>query len=358
MLYAVIMSGGSGTRFWPRSRTSMPKQLLPLVNGRSLLEETVHRILPAIPGENIFVITNCAQGAETKRQLAETVPEDNIILEPVGRDTAACIGLAAALLKRRDPEAVLVVLPADHLISPKEKFNELILQGAKQAVPGRVLTLGAKPSYPATGFGYIEQGEILEDSKVPLYGVSTFKEKPALEIAKRYVAEQRFLWNCGIFIWRADTVLEEIGKSKPGLLAAIDEIAARYGEDDFEAVLDEKYRDLEKISIDYAVLENCQSIGVLAIDFEWNDLGSWSAVETLHEANDDGHRVWDAEHISVESKDCFVVGDGKMIATVGVKDLVVVQTEDATLIVHRDKVQQVKDVVGILEKSGRRDLLS
>lgn len=358
MLYAVIMSGGSGTRFWPRSRTSMPKQLLPMVNGRSLLEETVSRVLPAIPGDRIFVITNCAQGKETRRQLEGQVPPENVILEPVGRDTAACIGLAAALLKRQDPDAVLVVLPADHLISPRERFNELIQQAAAQAIPGRVLTLGAKPSYPATGFGYIEQGEILEHSPTALHAVSTFKEKPKLELAEQYVAEKRFLWNCGIFIWRADTVLAELGKSKPSLLSALEEIAARFGEDDFATVLDEKYRALEKISIDYAVLENCQSIGVLAIDFDWNDLGSWSAVENLHRPNEEGHRVWEAEHVSVESTDCFVVGNGKMIATVGVKDLVVVQTEDATLIVHRDKVQQVKDVVGILEKQGRKDLLN
>ncbi|MDF1667579.1 MAG: mannose-1-phosphate guanylyltransferase [Planctomycetota bacterium] len=357
MLYAVIMSGGSGTRFWPRSRTSMPKQLLPLVNGRSLLEETVSRVLPAIPGDNIFVITNCAQGEETRRQLKGQVPAENIILEPVGRDTAACIGLAAALLKRRDPDAVLVVLPADHLISPRERFNELIQQAATQATPGRVLTLGARPSYPATGFGYIEQGEILENSRIPLHAVSTFKEKPKLELAEQYVAAKSFLWNCGIFIWRADTVLDELRKSKPSLLKDLEVIAERFGEDDFASVLDEKYRGLEKISIDYAVLENCQSIGVLAIDFEWNDLGSWSAVETLHEPNDEGHRVWEAEHISVDSEGCFIVGDGKMIATVGVKDLVVVQTKDATLIVHRDKVQQVKDVVGLLEAKGREDLL-
>jgi mannose-1-phosphate guanylyltransferase len=357
MLYAVIMSGGSGTRFWPRSRTSRPKQLLPLVNGRSLLEETVSRILPSIPGENIFVITNRAQGDETKRQLAKQVPSENVILEPFGRDTAPCIGLAAAVLKKRDPEAVLLVLPADHLISPAWRFNELIQQAAEQATAGRIITLGAKPTYPATGFGYIEQGPVIEQSQTPLYEVARFKEKPALETAQRYLDKGSFLWNCGIFIWRADTILNELGKTRPDMLTGLTKIAQAFGSDTFERVLEEQYQTFEKISIDYAVLEHCQSIGVLAIDFEWNDLGSWTAVEALHEPDEHNHRHLDADHISVDSSSCFVVGCGHVIATVGVKDLIIVQTEDATLICHRDKAQQVKQVVQELESLGRSDLL-
>jgi mannose-1-phosphate guanylyltransferase len=328
-----------------------------MVNGRSLLQETVRRISPAIPGECIFVITNRAQGVESRRQLAGEVPEGNIIMEPFGRDTAPCIGLAAALLKKRDPDAVLVVLPADHLISPAERFNDLIAQAAKQAGPSQVITLGAAPTYPATGFGYIEQGELLEPSETPLHRVSQFKEKPDLETAKSYIEAGRFLWNCGIFVWRADTILTELGRTKPEMRQGLERIADSYGSEAFEAVLEKEYNGFEKISIDYAVLENCKSIGVLAIDFEWNDLGSWTAVEQLHDKNDEGHRVLDAEHISVDSEGCFVVGCDSVIATVGVKDLIIVQSKDATLICHRDKVQDVKAVVQELERRGRRDLL-
>lgn len=357
MLHAVIMSGGSGTRFWPRSRTSQPKQLLPLLGGDSLLQRTVARIEALIPGERTWIVTNRAQEQETRRQLSAKVPAENILIEPFGRDTAPCIGLAAEILRLKDPDARMVVLPADHLIEPAEAFRA-VLEQASAAIDGeRVVTLGARPNYPATGFGYIEMGEALEGFE-GLNTVLRFKEKPALETAKEYVAQKQFLWNCGIFLWHSRTVLDEIQKNKPALAEGLKRIASAFGSEHYESVLEKEYGAFEKVSIDYAVLEHKDDIAVAAIDFSWNDLGSWQAVESLYEANDEGHRVVEAEHVSIDSERCFVYGNGRTIATVGVKDLVVIQTEDATLICPRERVQDVKKVVAELQQRGRRELLT
>jgi mannose-1-phosphate guanylyltransferase len=355
MLHAVIMSGGSGTRFWPRSRTSRPKQLLALHGERSLLQQTVDRVAEAIPDERIVVVTNRAQAAETRRQLPQ-LPRENILIEPFGRDTAPCIGLAAGLIAARDPEACLAVLPADHLIEPKERFNALLQRGAEAAETGLIVTLGAPPDRPATGFGYIERGA--QSADFPgLYEVSSFKEKPDQKTAEAYLEAGRFLWNCGIFIWRADTILEQLSASKPRIAEGIARLVAAAGGSDFDRRLEAEYEAFEKISIDYAVLERAERIAVIAIDFEWDDLGSWLAVEKLHAPDPQGHRVIDVDHLGIDSKNCFVAGDGRLIATVGVEDLIIVQTGDATLICRRDRAEDVKAVVEALKSQGKTALL-
>ena len=358
MLHAVILSGGSGTRFWPMSRTARPKQLLPLLDGRSLLTETIDRLDGLVPPERVLIVTNRAQEAETRRQ-APSLPPENILIEPFGRDTAPCIGLAAAILEQRCPGATMAVLPADHRITPAEAFRDVLARAAEAAGPGRVITLGATPNRPATGFGYIEAGDADPDH-AGLRLVRSFKEKPDLATAERYIASPDYLWNCGIFVWRATTVLDQLAAHKPELhagLTRIAEAAASGPEARFRDVLGREYEAFEKISIDYAVLEHCDAIGVFAIDFAWDDLGSWTAVERLHEPDEQGLRVVQADLASIESRNCFVHGDGRAIALIGVEDLVVVQTEDATLICHRDKVEKVKGIVSELATRGRGDLL-
>lgn len=353
MLYAVIMSGGSGTRFWPRSRTAAPKQLLPLFDGRSLLQETLARILPEVPADRVLVITNRAQEKETRAQLPE-LPADNIVIEPTGRDTAPCIGLAAAILQARDPNAILAVLPADHRIEPAEAFRETLARAAALVEPGQVITLGAPPNRPATGFGYIQAGEEMDER---LYRVERFKEKPDLATARRYLEASVYLWNCGIFIWHARTVLDELGRRDLSIHRRVLRIAEAWGTEDQEAVLEREYAAMERISIDYAVLERCADIAVIAIDFAWDDLGSWTAVERLYPSDENGNRSLDARHLAIDSVNTFVVGEGPLVATIGVENLIVVQTPDALLICRRDRAEDVKLLVKRLEAEGRSDLL-
>jgi len=354
-LTAVIMAGGSGTRFWPRSRTNRPKQLLALAGERSLLQSTVDRLEGLIPADRVMIVTNAAQELETRRQLPELPPE-NIVVEPFGRDTAPCVGLAAAIVSRQEPEARLLVLPADHLIEPAASFRALVSEALPQVLDGRVVTFGAMPTHPATGFGYIETGEALGAG---LQRVRRFKEKPDRETAEGYLDAGNFLWNCGIFLWTARTVLDELAAQEPEMHAGLLRIAAAWGDSEARSVLKREYELFRRVSIDYAVLERAREILVSRIDFSWSDLGSWTAVEELHEADAEGHRRQGIELVSLDAERCFVSGDGSehLLALIGVKDLIVVKTADATLICHRDRVQDVKAVVAELKARRRDDLV-
>jgi mannose-1-phosphate guanylyltransferase len=352
--YAVIMAGGSGTRFWPLSRRDRPKQLLPLGRGdESLLRATLGRIAPVIPPERTLVVTSAALADATAEELPE-VPRDNILAEPVGRNTAPCVGWAAARIHRHDPQGTLAVLPADHHIGDEQAFAETIRLSLSQASEGDLVTVGIRPSRPETGYGYIEMAEPLTEG---VHRARRFVEKPNKQRAEQFLAAGHFLWNSGMFFFRADVILDAIRAHLPGLgraLRALDE-AAEQGREARE--LARSYPGLPKVSIDHGVMEKVDRVAVVPGDFGWSDLGSWTTAWELaeHDAQDnalpEGSVAVDVERSYARAK------EGKRVALIGVKDLIVVDTEDALLVVPRDRAQDVRQVVDELTERGDDDYL-
>lgn len=359
MLHAMIMAGGGGTRFWPRSRRDRPKQFLTLTGERTLLQQAVERVEGLVPPERTWVITAHEHVAETGRQLADRVGW-HIVGEPLGRDTAACIALGAALVARVDPDAVLLVTPADHVIEPAQRFRQAV-QVAVQLVaehPGALVTFGVPPTFPATGYGYIERGaEVPGRQGLHVFRVQSFREKPDAETAERLLATGRYYWNSGLFVWRAATILRELRDQQPALATAIERIADAWGDADRDEVFRREYEPLAKLSIDYAVLEHAAEALVIQAPFSWDDVGSWLALERLHPQDADHNTVL-AQHEGVATERCVIVGDGgHLIATVGVRDLLIVQDGAAILVAHRDCEGDVKKLVEQLRQRGREDYL-
>lgn len=350
--FAVIMAGGSGTRFWPLSRRDRPKQLLPLApGGQSLLAATVQRVLGRIPAERILVVTAERLRDATAAEVPQ-VPAHNILAEPIGRNTAPCVGWAAAHVRRRDPDGVLAVLPADHHIGNERAFLELIRAGVEAGAEGELVTVGVKPSRPETGYGYVEIGEEVDEG---VHRARRFVEKPNKSRADQFFASGRYLWNSGMFFFRADTILEAIRDHLPGLgqaLEAFDEAAAAGRED--EAV-ERGYAALPAVSIDHGVMEKAHSVLVIPGDFGWSDLGSWTTTWELAERDADDNAL-PPDAVVIDSTGSYVrVPEGKLVALVGVDDLIVVDTEDALLVVPRDRAQDVRRVVDALrERNDRR----
>jgi len=350
-MFGVIMAGGQGTRFWPKSRRSRPKQLLNIVGDESMIKKTVNRLIPAIPKENIYAVINISHFDETKEQTG--LSDDNIIVEPMGRNTAPCIGLAALYVERKDPEGVMVVLPADHHIEDEDSFLETLLVAKKAAYEkGCLVTLGIKPESPATGFGYIEKGELLGNSGTKdLFSVRRFTEKPDLDTAKRFLAEGNFLWNSGIFIWKASTIIEEIKIHLPLLHKGLEEIRKAIGTDREEKIIAKVYSNIEGISIDYGVMEKSNITAVIPSDFGWNDVGSWSSLDELLSKDEHGNIV-KGKCLPLETGDTIMYGRDKLIATLGLDGLVIVDTGDVILIARKDRCQDVRKIVEKLEKEG------
>ena len=351
MLQGVIMSGGSGTRFWPLSRNARPKQFLKFGSDRTLLQSTADRCVPLIPSERMWVVTNAVQAEETRRQL-DTVPSEHVLVEPKGRNTAPCVGLAALKLTQVDPDAIMAVMPADHAISPSDVFR----QGLARAValvendPSRLVLFGVRPTYPATGFGYIEQGEALAASS-PGCRVHSFREKPDHDTATRYLQEGRYLWNCGIFVWKAQTILDRLAEFEPelhaGLVRIVDGPAAGYADR-----LASGFPELKSISIDYAVLERAANVCVLEAPFDWDDIGSWESLARLQGADATGNTVV-GPHCGLDTRGCIVHSEnGHLIATVDVDDLLIVHTPDATLVTRRGDEQALRRIIEELKSRG------
>jgi mannose-1-phosphate guanylyltransferase len=354
MLHALIMAGGGGTRFWPRSRLKRPKQFLALGGERTLLQQAFDRIEAAVPPERAWIITGAMYREETARQLP-SLAADRVIGEPFGRDTAACIGLGAALMFRQDPTAVMLVMPADHVIEPAQEFRRAVQVAEQMAeeYPDALITFGIPPTYPATGYGYIHRGpSVTQRQGISVYRVQQFCEKPSADVAERFVVSGEYFWNSGIFMWPAATILNALRDNQPKLAIAVKQIADAWPTTEREAVLRREYEGLARISIDYAVMEKAKEVLVVQAPFRWDDVGSWLALERMHPQDADGNTVL-ATHCGLKTRGCVIVGDpGHLIATVGVENLLIVHDGDATLVADRRDEGTVKQIVELLKKNG------
>lgn len=348
--YVVIMAGGRGERFWPESRLKRPKHLLPIVGGKPMLAQTVERLGAVVPPEHVLVVTHAEQ-VSAVREVCSMLPAENIIGEPVGRDTAAAVGLATLLVKHRNPEAAFAMLPADHVIHDAAGFQRVIAQAFEAAERDDALvTVGIRPTYPATGYGYIEQGiGIGEVDGRPVYSVAQFKEKPDLAHAKEYVASGKFYWNAGMFFWRVPVISECFNAFTPGLwaaLQAIDEGLAAGRK--LDGLLAEFYPDLEKISIDFAIMEKAKKVQMVESGFDWDDVGAWPAVARHFPEDETGNVSRGEVVIHDGSGNIAIAAKDHTVTLVGVDDLIVVQTADATLVCRKDRSEDIKQLVKTL----------
>jgi mannose-1-phosphate guanylyltransferase len=352
--YGLILAGGRGTRFWPRSRRRSAKQVLNVVGERSLIQSTVDRLAPLIPPERLWVLTNDYLRDEIARQLPG-IPPAQIVAEPAQRNTAPAIGLAAHVLHSMDPQAVMGVFPSDHVIARESRFRQVVSSALRAARGGQIAVLGIAPRWAETGYGYIEFAPGAQPGLKPA-AVLAFREKPDAATARRYVASGRFYWNAGMFFWKTGVLLEGLRRHLPRTATLLASLPP-YQDARFFARLQEVYPRCENISIDYALLEKAENVrGIPCDEFGWNDVGSWNAVHELlpHDAHGN---VVDREAIVKDSRGNYVDAGGKLVALVGVENLVVVDTPDALLIATRDRAQQVSDIVKILEQRNREDLL-
>ena len=369
---AVVLAGGSGTRFWPRSRRARAKQVLKLDGERTMIQQTVARLEDMLPGHDVWVITNDLLYKTIAEQLPE-VPAKQILHEPEARNTAPACGLAAFLLERDAPQTVIGIFPSDHTIGKVARFHMILRAGIKLAASGpRIVVLGVPPTRAETGYGYIEMGEAVTPASVggesiPVRRVRRFTEKPDAVRARAFLRAGNYVWNSGMFLWSAKTLCDAIREHSPQMAPLLEKIAAAWGTPEFEKVFAELYPQCESISIDYAVLEPRSAKGEMAselyclpADFAWNDLGSWAALhEFVLESKEvkSANVVESAYDVQIASSGCYVFAPQKTVALVGVKDLVVVETDDALLITTRDGSQSVGKVVEELKKAGRTDLI-
>jgi len=337
--FAIVMAGGTGTSFWPLSRASLPKQLLPLAGGEeSLLSATIRRISTVVAREDVFVVTSEALADAIRAEVE--LPEANVLAEPIGRNTAPCVGWAATRVARVDPHAVCVVLPADHHVSDEATYVETLKRAIAAADTGAIVTIGIQPSRPETGYGYIETGDEIDEG---VHRARRFVEKPNRQRAEQLLASGGFLWNSGMFFFKTSAMLEAIREHLPGLSAALDDFSAATLEDEATLVR-ENYATLPAVSIDHGVMEKVADVAVVPGDFGWSDLGSFASAWELAEQDEQQNVLGDA--LSHESEGCFVRAPaGKLVAIVGLKDVVVVDTDDALLVVPRERAQDVKAIV-------------
>ncbi len=354
--YAVVMAGGSGTRFWPLSRRKHPKQLLELFGHGTLLEQTVARLHALIPPERIYVYTNELIWSEVCRRLPQ-IPRAQIVAEPASRNTAPTLGVAAHEICRRDPQALMLVLPADHVIAKVAEFHRVLRAGCETAeVEGRSVVIGLKPSHPDTGYGYVRIGA--PEARIAgqqIHRVAKFTEKPPLAVARRYVASGRYLWNGGMFIWRACTLLENFAKYQPAMANQLAHLAEEGGVRSRKAFR-RLFPKFEKVSIDFAIMEKITDIYAVSADIGWNDVGSWATVYDLSAKDDEGS-VRPQRSLCLDSHGNMIVAKRTFVVTVGIRDMVIVETDDALLICPRDRSQDVGKAVQAMDKAGLKELL-
>jgi mannose-1-phosphate guanylyltransferase len=361
--FVIIMAGGSGERFWPLSREKMPKQLLTLLGKRSFLQQAVDRVLPLVPLKNIFIITNAAQAAEVRKQLPK-LPKENVVAEPVGRDTCAAVTLGAALVGSRSTTGVMAVLPADHVIPDEKKFQQVLSDAFDLAARGQaIVTIGIKPTEPATGYGYIHTGMELptppgaKKTRTVFFKAEKFVEKPNFETALEYVNSGQYRWNAGMFVWSFITVTNGLEKHQPEMFAACQRwFKVANNPAKLAKVLAKEYPEIKKVSIDYALMEHAQNVVVADGAFEWDDLGAWNALSRHIKADAEGNcAVADFIHVDAARN---IIYDARTknrtpIAVVGLRDSVLVQTDDAVLLAHKSQTQKIKELVKKLAADAR-----
>jgi mannose-1-phosphate guanylyltransferase/mannose-6-phosphate isomerase len=363
-IYTVIIAGGSGTRFWPLSRQDTPKQLLSIGGKETLIQATVSRMNPVVPYNRTYIVTNSNQVESINLQLLtmtgasryESIPtwDTHFIVEPEAKNTAPAIGLAAIHLRYLDPRAIMVILPSDHIIKDNKKFRNSVLLGAKASSGGYLVTIGIKPDRPETGYGYIKCGRKIEGG---IYSVEEFKEKPDKSMAEKYLKEGNYYWNSGIFIWRADTILKAIKKHMPKLYESLIRIEKTIGTKKVEEVTKAVFSKIKSESIDYGVLEKADKVAIVPAEMGWCDVGSWHALDYVLPVDADNN-VKKGNLVSIDNKNSILYCGKRLVAAVGLENMIVVDTPDATLICPRDKAQEVKRIVDILKKRGAKECVT
>jgi mannose-1-phosphate guanylyltransferase len=363
-VYAVIMAGGGGTRFWPWSREKRPKQVLPILSARSMIWETVERIRPFVPREKIYIVTARSQVAGLRREIPQ-IPEENLLAEPVGRNTAPCLCLAAIHVRRKDPRGVMVVLSADHYIGNHRGF----LQTLRAAVDfarkqDYLVTLGVVPTGPETGYGYIEKGRPLAKTRgLSFLQAKSFREKPSLPKARAYLRTGKYLWNSGMFIWRADVFWEAVQRHLPGLFAEMRHLEKTLGTGREKKALEAAYACCPAISVDYGIMEKAKNVALIEGQFSWNDVGSWAALGNIFAPDKNGNalifrpRAGQGRSLLLDSSGCLVRSEEKLIALIGMKNTVVVEAGNAFLVCPRDRSQDVRRVLEELKVRGWKEYL-
>ena len=356
MVYGVIMAGGKGTRLWPEGRSAKPKQLLSLTDERPMIRVAVERLSPLIPIERQLIVTT----EDYAPQIADALPEfppENILREPEGRDTAPCIGWSAVKIVERDPDAVMAVVTADHAISGEDRFREVLDAAISFASREDIIvTIGLTPTRPDTGLGYICVGDVHATSGgIDICHVDKFVEKPDIDTARRYLEEGNYLWNSGMFMMRASHALDLFRQHQPVHHSLLMKISESVGTDREENVTRECYSEFPKISIDYALMERAENVAVIRGDFGWLDIGTWAVLDRFREHDGSGNVV-DGEHVGIDTEGCIIRSHQGIVATIGVRDLVIISTPDALLICPKDQAQRVREMVALLDESGRSQL--
>ncbi len=356
-LYALIMAGGGGTRLWPLSRRQHPKQTLTLVGDRSMFQMAVDRLRPLLPPERILVVTAAEQVAPLAAQVPE-LPHENFIVEPVGRNTAPCIGLAALHLQHRDPQAVMAVVTADHYIRYMDTFCDVLQAARAVAEQGYLVTLGIEPTYPATGYGYIRRGETLGDfAGFNAFRVAQFAEKPDAETALRFLAAGDYAWNSGMFIWQIGRIMDEFARWMPDFSATLAALGEVLGTPDYASLLARLWPTVVKKSIDYGIMEKAERVAVLPVNLGWSDVGAWPAVMALHTPDAQGN-VLQGDVLALDTTASMVFSNtDRLIATIGLHDLIILDSADITLVTTRDQAERVREIVETLQRQGREALL-
>ncbi len=349
--YALILAGGTGSRLWPRSRTRHPKQFLDLMGETTMLQQAQHRLMPMIQPVNTFIATG-EQYVDTVRKQLPSLPAENIIGEPVGRGTAAAIGLAALHIQERSPTAIMAVLTADHLIKKVDVFRRALEAASHVAAEDWLVTLGIMPDYPETGYGYIERGDFLGMvGEFEGFQVQHFVEKPDLARAKKFIADGNYDWNSGMFTWKVSRILEEMERYLPDLYSGLSEIFKYFDGPDYGTVLENKFPGLPNVTIDYGIMEKAEKVAVIPVDIGWSDIGSWSALYDVL-PKDAGNNAVVGQHVSPDTRNSLVVSPNRLVATIGLDNFVIVDTEDVLLVCPRERAQDVKSIVEILKENG------
>ena len=356
-LYSVIMAGGSGVRFWPQSRRHRPKQLLNIVGEKTMIRATVDRIAPVTPFDRMMVVTGTRHAENILKQIPE-IPESSIVAEPVSRNTAPCVALAAYKLAKNDPDAVMVVLPADHLITKEDEFRSVLEAAKKLAFDTEdLLTFGIVPDRAETGYGYIHVGaKVTEFNGLKAHRVERFVEKPDIKTAQSYLKLGNYLWNSGMFIWKVSSIIKAIERYLPVVAKAMEKLYPALNTPDEAKALELVYEGLPDISIDYGVMERADNVLVIPIDVGWNDVGSWTSLQDVWNTDEEGNAV-KGKILSLNAKGCVVSSPQKLTALVGVEDIIVVDTPDAILVCRKDRAQDIKQLQELLKEHGYQGLL-